>query len=333
MLPRVRTHYDNLKVARNAPSEVIRAAYKTLSQKYHPDRNPGDQDASRIMQMLNEAYTVLSDEDKRRAHDEWIAAQEEQLAREYFQSKSQHEQVSSSVKQANAGAEKQASAPINGKPPSDFVLLLLLPVRIIVHLLRFWRFYILVGICVFVGVEIYKDHVRTSTYRPSPAPASYTPKPQTSNQAQTNLLVQPAKPVQPACVAMPKAPNGNAWPASAGYVKGEPVLAANGLSTVTIDNTKAGLPIFVKLKKVAGNSTIRSVYIPAGQKFTMNKVDPGTYFMAYKDVKNGCNYKSQSFELRQIKEYGGTRYDTIEMTIYTVAGGNMRYQKLPETDF
>jgi DnaJ-class molecular chaperone len=68
----VHTHYDNLKVARNAPPEVIRAAYKSLSQKYHPDMNPGNPDASRIMAIINEAYNVLSDPNKRKAHDEWI---------------------------------------------------------------------------------------------------------------------------------------------------------------------------------------------------------------------------------------------------------------------
>jgi DnaJ-class molecular chaperone len=33
----IRTHYDNLKVARNAPDSVIKAAYKALCQTYHPD--------------------------------------------------------------------------------------------------------------------------------------------------------------------------------------------------------------------------------------------------------------------------------------------------------
>lgn len=42
----IHSHYDNLKVARNAPLEVIKAAYKTLSQKYHPDRNAGDAEAA-----------------------------------------------------------------------------------------------------------------------------------------------------------------------------------------------------------------------------------------------------------------------------------------------
>lgn len=75
-MPKVRTHYDNLKVARNAPPEVIRAAYKSLSQKYHPDQNPGDPDAARIMALINEAYRILSDPVKRREHDEWIRRSE-----------------------------------------------------------------------------------------------------------------------------------------------------------------------------------------------------------------------------------------------------------------
>jgi DnaJ-class molecular chaperone len=71
-MARIHTHYDNLKVARNAPPEVIRAAYKTLSQKYHPDRNPGSRDAIRIIQIINLAYEVLSDPVRRQEHDEWI---------------------------------------------------------------------------------------------------------------------------------------------------------------------------------------------------------------------------------------------------------------------
>ena len=73
---KIRTHYDNLKVARDAPDIVIRAAYKTLSQRHHPDKNPGDKNAARIMKILNEAYATLIDPEKRRAHDKWIQQME-----------------------------------------------------------------------------------------------------------------------------------------------------------------------------------------------------------------------------------------------------------------
>lgn len=68
------THYDNLKVMHNAPLEVIKASYKALAQKYHPDRNPGP-NAARNMQIINDAYAVLSDPEKRAAHDQSIARQ------------------------------------------------------------------------------------------------------------------------------------------------------------------------------------------------------------------------------------------------------------------
>jgi curved DNA-binding protein CbpA len=88
-MARIHTHYDNLKVARNAPPEVIRAAYKTLSQKYHPDRNPGNGDAVRIIQIINTAYDVLSDPAKRREHDEWIARAEAEAEKDRHRHRTQ----------------------------------------------------------------------------------------------------------------------------------------------------------------------------------------------------------------------------------------------------
>jgi len=77
-MPNVRTHYDNLQVSESACSEVIRGAYKFLCQKWHPDKHPGDEEsAGRIIRLLNEAYAVLSDPDKRREHDQWVRAQRE----------------------------------------------------------------------------------------------------------------------------------------------------------------------------------------------------------------------------------------------------------------
>ncbi len=69
----IRTHYENLQVTRNASDVVIRAAYKSLAQKYHPDKFDGTQeDAERVMKILNEAYAILSDPTLRKQHEEWI---------------------------------------------------------------------------------------------------------------------------------------------------------------------------------------------------------------------------------------------------------------------
>jgi curved DNA-binding protein CbpA len=71
----IHTYYDNLKVTRDAPIEVIRAAYKALAQKFHPDRNPNG-DTTRTMQLINEAWETLSNPELRRKHDTWIREQE-----------------------------------------------------------------------------------------------------------------------------------------------------------------------------------------------------------------------------------------------------------------
>jgi len=72
------THYDHLMVARTASLDVIKAAYRTLTQKYHPDRNPDDAEATRLMQLINESYAVLCDPEKRREYDQHLAEQDQQ---------------------------------------------------------------------------------------------------------------------------------------------------------------------------------------------------------------------------------------------------------------
>lgn len=69
----MKTHYENLQVTENASLEVIKGAYKFLSQKWHPDKNPDNRaESERITRILNEAYTVLSDPIRRKEHDDWI---------------------------------------------------------------------------------------------------------------------------------------------------------------------------------------------------------------------------------------------------------------------
>ncbi len=74
-MSKFRTHYDNLKVARNAPPEVIAAAYRAISRRLHPDVN-SQPDAAKLMSIVNASYAVLSDPVQRAQHDDWIAAKE-----------------------------------------------------------------------------------------------------------------------------------------------------------------------------------------------------------------------------------------------------------------
>ncbi|MCC6261718.1 MAG: J domain-containing protein [Anaerolineales bacterium] len=63
-------YYKILGVERKASADEIRSAYRKLAMKYHPDKNQGDQKAEDKFKEINEAYQVLSDEQKRAKYDQ-----------------------------------------------------------------------------------------------------------------------------------------------------------------------------------------------------------------------------------------------------------------------
>jgi curved DNA-binding protein len=62
-------YYKILGVERKASADEIRSAYRKLAMKHHPDKNPGDKKAEDKFKEINEAYQVLSDEQKRAHYD------------------------------------------------------------------------------------------------------------------------------------------------------------------------------------------------------------------------------------------------------------------------
>jgi curved DNA-binding protein len=73
-------YYQILGVPKGADDKQIKKAFRKLAQQYHPDKNPGDKQAEARFKEINEAYTVLSDPDKRSKYDRF-GAQWEQYAR------------------------------------------------------------------------------------------------------------------------------------------------------------------------------------------------------------------------------------------------------------
>jgi len=304
---KIHTHYDNLKVARTAPFEVIRSAYKALSQKYHPDKNPGNPDAIRIMSIINQSYEILSDPDKRRQHDIWIEQQEQNIEnRESIYNQSIYNN-SESISHTNILNYERIKIFLN-------------------HIKNYWLLY---GIIIFV-IWALIDNSNTPT--PSPIPYSRDPIYSTQNPitSQDKLIFAKPEYTRPL-----NAPNGTPWPQKSSYVRGYEILNNDGLSKVTIDNSQNNSDVFVKLVSLDGPKAypVRNFFILAYGKFTLNNVTAGKYDIRYRDLNSGHLARSESFDIEEISTYDGVNYSNITMTLYKVLDGNMETYDLAESEF
>ena len=66
-----RDYYEILGLDKNADADAIKRAYRPLAKKYHPDLNPGDAEAEKNFKEVNEAYSVLSDAEKKAKYDQF----------------------------------------------------------------------------------------------------------------------------------------------------------------------------------------------------------------------------------------------------------------------
>ena len=284
-MAKIHTHYDNLKVARGAPQEVVRAAYKALSQKYHPDKNQGDEKAARIMAIVNTAYNILSDPIRRKEHDEWISAEEWEV-----------EWLESSGEEGTRPRGETWEAP----PAPRHRRRLLREPR--------WWLGMLGGVaagavCALVLVQQPRllpaalafnakpETIPPLTSVPAPDPDAWaapsgakTPPAAVKTLAVTQLLV-PAR--QPECdtdLVTPAAPNGEPWPEQSGYIPGYP-LGNNGREmTVVVDNSANASPVFVKIYDLDRNANVRHAYVLGNGMLTIDGLAAGKYEVRYQNV-------------------------------------------------
>jgi hypothetical protein len=299
----MRTHYDILNVSETAPDEVIRAAYKALAMRFHPDRNGGSAESRRVMQILNEAYAVLSDPVGRREYDRLLllSRQAPPVQQDSFKSR-----------------QPVAMAKTVTKPTNILVALLTLIFA------NFRISLLLIGLGIWGVSALTAKKPPSRSYSPTSTAPSYASRPYT-----------PPPPARPKYVRPPLSPVGTPWPASAGYVSGYKVQAQGGLSSVTIDNTRNSSDVFLKLVWLSSVEAIpaRMCYIPAYSSFTFSSVMKGRYDVRYRDLGSGGLSKTEEFLLEEKKTYSGTSYSNLTLTLYKVTNGNMTTEAIDESEF
>ena len=70
---KMKDFYEILGVNKGTPFIEIKAKYRSLAKKYHPDKNIGDKEAEDMFKLIGEAYSTLTDKDKRKRYDKQVA--------------------------------------------------------------------------------------------------------------------------------------------------------------------------------------------------------------------------------------------------------------------
>lgn len=350
MAEKIHTHYDNLKVTRNAPLEVIKAAYKAMAQKFHPDRNPG-RDAERVMKLVNEAWDVLSDTNRRAEHDRWIIEQESVQKMQAQRAKDIRSTTSKPADSQSGFARQDSMRPNRqsssnkepGRPTPSAPYAQSAPQTSSSQILLLFG---VVGLVLFIT---YRANQGSKAEAPTQIPASEPTKDVRSvannppfPPANTNFTPSPNTPSKTTESTYSESRGrralleyGQAIPQSSGPILGSMQTTSTGLSTVTIDNSQNNTDVVLKLCDGAWTHCLpaRHIFIARGDRFTMRSISPGSYDIRYVSLDSGALSKSQTFELEEIETTQGTQFSNVTMTLYTVSGGNTRMTKIGADQF
>ena len=312
-MAKIHTHYDNLKVSRHAPQEVIRAAYKALSQKYHPDKNPGDERAARIMAIVNTAYNILSDPVRRKEHDEWIASEEWEV--EWLEG-GHGDDGRDRSKGEHHWEPRQVAAPSRWRVLRDprwwglmlaafagggaLTILLLDPPKVLPSALA-WPGKAQPAAAAAAASASASASAAASAPNSPPdplgsdasadgwaRPAGQADAPPDIKALAVTQLVVPAR--APDCdtdLQAQVAPTGDPWPAQSGYIDGYPLGNQGDEMQVLVDNSNNASPVLVKIYDLDRRSNVRHAYVLGRAKFLIDKLSAGKYEVRYQNILIG----------------------------------------------
>lgn len=299
----VHSHYENLKVSREAPVEVIKAAFKALMQKYHPDKNQSN-DATEIAKIIQQSYEILSDPVSRAAHDRWIKQQEALLNTDSVQS--------SAPKPATLATNKtsQHQAPVRSTPVHGFGSMILG---------FFLRGDVLI-LSLLAGLFLWSEFDRTEIPSKTSPVATVQPSPQSAS-----LIA-----------AVPPLVCEDFYPAH-GY---EEWLTQRGRLAPLKIKTSSGKNYWMKLVDLQSNQELGLLYVQGGFPFE-TKVPLGRLELRYAYGDEWCSpakpfgaatrYSKADSVFEFVQATDG--YTGYEVELILQQGGNLQTRKISESEF
>ncbi|WP_426117933.1 J domain-containing protein [Pseudomonas sp. DSP3-2-2] len=323
-MPKTRTYYDELNVARDASAEEIKLAFRKLAQQLHPDRNPAA-NASDLMALLNAAHDVLADPAKRAEYDATLIRQAQQARG-----------AAAQRRQAQAGRAPVTPSAATGAKPSRPAA----QAKTSRPLRRGSRLRWAALFIVFCagGAWMGYDPDAGKPFVPPPvietvaavAPVESRPEAAAVPIGTPIKLVDPA---QPQCIAPPVDPLGAPWPVTAGYISGMPVIRDGGWSEITVDNSAGNEPVYAKVTDAGGRHAYRHAFIPAHSSFTFARMDVGYYLLKYKMLDTGCAYASSRIRLEETAVNNRVKSTVYKLTLRKLENRNSQFSNVRSDEF
>ncbi|WP_122666985.1 J domain-containing protein [Pseudomonas viridiflava] len=330
-MPRTRTYYDELNVARDASPEEIKHAFRKLAQQLHPDRNHAA-NSSDLMAVVNAAHDVLADPAKRAAYDASLV-RDAQVARQAATQRRQAGPQAAARPQARPSVKPQGKSAKPAKPARRASRLRWVAV-----------FVVACGAGAWMG---YDRDAGKASIPPSPpvvddmailaeAQAKAEAVAEAARVAAAvpvNTPVKIVEPGQPDCVPPLVDPMGAPWPIAAGYIAGMPLMRDGGWSEITVDNTAGEQAVYAKITDATGKRDFRHAYIPARSRFTFGRMDVGYYQLKYKMLDTGCAYASSRIRLEETLVGDRIKSSVYKLTLRKLQNRNSQFSNVRSEEF
>jgi hypothetical protein len=327
-MPKIHTHYDELKVARDASPEEIKRAYRKLAQQLHPDRNPSA-DASDLMAVLNASHDVLRNPAKRIVYDDELnreaqRAQGAALRRAQAQAGRQPAAKPRPSPQTHAKVKPRSAAkPAAAKPSRRGSVVRWAAVFMVFCAAGAWMGY---------------DRQAGKPFVPPPVVEEVAAQ-MTSEVAAADVSVPAGSPIKvtepdnPGCAAPLVDPMGAPWPAKAGYIAGMPRVRDGGWSEITIDNSAGEVAVYAKVTDASGRYAYRHAFVPPHSLFTFTRMDVGYYLLKYKMLDTGCAYSSSRIRLEETSVGDRIKSSVYKLTLRQLDNRNSQFSNVRRDEF